>query len=377
MVIELTAEQVDAKEQFRAFVDREIAPLAGISDREERLHPQVLSRMAEAGYLGSMLPTTYGGMGLDEVAIGVLNEEVGRGCTSARNLLTVHGMLSLALLRWGTEEQKNNWLYKLAKGDVIGAFALSEPDVGSDARSIQTTALEDGDCFVLNGSKKWITMGMIADVFLVFAKHDGKPSAFLVEANTPGFTREPIKGMLGSRGSELAQLTFDNVRIPKDNLVGKLGIGLSHVALSCLDYGRYTVAWGCVGLAQACFEACVSYAKSRQQFGKSLGEFQLIQKMLTEMAVAVKGARLHCYHAGYLKQVGDPDSIMETWVAKYAASTMVSKVAADAVQIHGGNGCHDSFPIERYYRDAKINEIIEGSTQVHEYLIARNILNTM
>lgn len=377
MIIELTEAQVAWQEQFRAFVDKGIVPYAGQNDKEEILHPAVVAGMRDAGYLGSMLPEAYGGMGLDEVSLGVLNEEVGRGCTSARNLLTVHGMVGLAILRWGTQEQKDAWLPRLARGEIIGAFGLSEPDVGSDAKSIHTTAVEDGDEYVITGSKKWITMGMIADVFLIFAQFEGKPTAFLVESTRAGFGRTPILGMMGSRGSMLAELQLDNVRIPKSNLVGKLGTGLSHVALSCLDYGRYTVAWGCIGLAQACLEASVEYAKTRQQFGKPLGEFQLIQKMLTEMVVSIKGARLLCYRSGYLKQIGDPDSILETWTAKYAASVMVTKVSGDAVQIHGGNGCHDSYPVERYYRDAKINEIIEGSTQVHEYLIARNLLQTM
>ncbi|PWK05379.1 acyl-CoA dehydrogenase family protein [Tumebacillus permanentifrigoris] len=377
MIIELTEKQVEWQEQFRAFVDKSIVPYAAQIDKEEILHPAVVAGMRETGYLGSMLPQAYGGLGLDEVSLGVLNEEVGRGCTSTRNLLTVHGMVGLAILRWGTQEQKDQWLPKLARGEIIGAFGLSEPDVGSDAKNIQTTAVEDGDDYVLSGTKKWITMGMIADVFLIFAQFEGKPTAFLVESTRANFTRTPIRGMMGSRGSMLAQLEMDNVRIPKENLVGKLGTGLSHVALSCLDYGRYTVAWGCIGLAQACLEASVAYAKSRQQFGKPIGEFQLIQKMLTEMVVSIKGARLLCYRSGYLKQIGDPDSILETWTAKYASSVMVTKVAGDAVQIHGGNGCHDGYPIERYYRDAKINEIIEGSTQVHEYLIARNLLQTM
>lgn len=377
MIIELTEEQRSLQEKFREFVDREIVPYAAENDREEHLNPSMVRKMAEAGLMGSMLPTTVGGGGFDDITIGLLNEEVGRGCTSARNLLTVHGMMGLALLRWGTPEQKKAWLPLLANGEKIGAFGLSEPEVGSDAKSIQTTAVLDGDEWVLNGVKRWITMGMLADVFLIFAQVNGQPTAFIVESDRPGFSRKPITGMLGSRGSMLAELHMNNCRIPKDNLVCKVGMGLSHVALSCLDYGRYTVAWGCIGLAQACLEACLQYVKTREQFGKKLGEFQLIQKMITEMVVQIKASRLLCLQAGYLKQVGDPDGIMETWVAKYSASVMVSKVAGDTVQIHGGNGCHQDYPVERFYRDAKINEIIEGSTQVHEYLIARNVLQSV
>lgn len=377
MRTELTEEQLDWQEKFREFADREVAPHAARNDREERLEPSIVQALIDTGYIGSMIPRDYGGMGLDNVTIGVLNEEIGRTCSGTRTLLTVHGMMALALLRWGTKEQKQHWLPKLAKGEVIGAFALSEPDVGSDAKSVKTTAVLDGDEIVINGTKKWITMGQIADVFLVFARHEDQPTAFIVEADRAGFSRTSITGMMGSRGSVLAMLHFDNCRIPKDHMVGKPGTGLSHVALACLDYGRYTVAWGCIGLAQACLEASVRYAKTREQFGAPIGDNQLIQKMITEMVVQIKAARLLCYHAGYLKDVGDPDSIMETWNAKYLSSVMSTKVALDAVQIHGGNGVHQDYPVERFLRDAKINEIIEGSTQVHEFLIAKNVMRAM
>ncbi|ARU60248.1 acyl-CoA dehydrogenase [Tumebacillus avium] len=376
MKTQLTDLQQSLKNEFRAFADEFVAPYAAYNDREERLHETIIPNMIERGYLGSMLPAEHGGLGYDNVTIGALNEELGRVCVSARVLLTVHGMVALALLRWGSREQKETLLPKIAKGEVIGAFALSEPETGSDAKSVKTTAVLDGDEYVLNGRKKWISMGMRADLFLVIAGLDGKPTAFLVEGDRAGFSRTHMKGLMGSRGSEIAELTFEDVRIPKANLVGREGMGLTGVALSCLDYGRYTVAWGCIGLAQACFEASASYAKNRHQFGAPIGENQLIQKMITEMVTQITAARLLCYHAGYLKDIGDPDSIMETWNAKYLSSVMVSKIAADAVQIHGGNGVHPDYPVERYYRDAKINEIIEGSTQIHEFLIAKNVLRT-
>ncbi|MFD2169926.1 acyl-CoA dehydrogenase family protein [Tumebacillus lipolyticus] len=377
MKTELTAEQLARKEEFRAFADEHVIPYAAWNDREERLHESIVPKMIETGYIGSMLPTEYGGMGLDNVTLGILNEELGRACASTRVLLTVHGMVALALQRWGSREQRDFYLHKLAKGELIGAFALSEPDVGSDAKSVKTTAVADGDDILLNGSKKWISMGQLADLFLVIASYDGQPTAFLVEADRAGFSRKPMTGLMGSRGSMLAELTFEDCRIPKSNIVGRVGMGLTGVALSCLDYGRYTVAWGCIGLAQACLEASVQYAKTRHQFGAPIGENQLIQKMITEMVVQVRSARLLCYHAGYLKDVMDPDSIMETWNAKYLSSVMVTKVATDAVQIHGGNGVHSDYPVERYFRDAKINEIIEGSTQIHEFLIAKNVMRSM
>jgi glutaryl-CoA dehydrogenase (non-decarboxylating) len=357
MKLELTPAQLEWQEQFSAFVDSKIVPLADANDREERIHPDMLASMVKAGYVGSMLPTQYGGMGLDNLTCGILNEEIGRGCSSARSLLTVHGMVSLAILRWGTEQQRNHWLPRMASGTVLAAFGLTEPGAGSDAKNIETTAVLDGDEYVLSGRKKWITVAQLADLFLIFAKCDGKPAAFLVERESPGLT-------------VIAEVVMDDCRIPKHHLLGQVGMGLTHIALPCLDYGRFTIACGCVGLAQACLEAAVEYGSTRVQFGRPLQDNQLVQKMVTEMAVQVKAARLLCYKAGYLRDAGDPDSIMETWTAKYFASTMLMKIVSDTVQIHGANGCHNGYPVERYFRDAKINEVIEGTTQMHEMLIA-------
>lgn len=372
MKIELTCEQIALRDEFKAFTEDEIIPYAGQNDRNERLPPETAGKLAGKGYLGSMLPKEYGGAGMDMITLGLLNEEIGRGCSSVRSLLTVHGMVALAILKWGTDELKDRWLHKMSSGQIIGAFGLTEPNVGSDAKSIEATAVENGESYILNGTKKWTTMGQIADLFLIFASCGNKPAAFLVERGSPGFSTTPIKGLLGSRASMIAELHMDNCTIPRGNLIGSVGTGLSHVALSSLDYGRYTVAWGCVGLGQACLEACIRYARKRKQFGEPLRQHQLIQKMITEMVVNVSAARLMCLNAGYLKDILDPDSIMETWNAKYFASAMVSKAAGDAVQIHGGNGCYGEYPVERYYRDAKINEIIEGSGQMHEVLIATN-----
>jgi alkylation response protein AidB-like acyl-CoA dehydrogenase len=372
MKIELTPEQLTWQKEFSDFVVNDIIPFADQNDREECINAQMQEKLARRGYLGSMLPKEYGGMGLDNVTLGILNEEVGRGCSSVRSLLTVHGMVALALERWGSQEQKDKWLHRMAKGEIIGAFALTEPNVGSDAKSIESVAELSGDHYIINGKKKWTTMGQIADIFLVYAQCGGKPTAFIVEKDTPGFSRKPIKGLLGARASMIAELSFDNCKIPRENLVAREGIGLSHVALSALDYGRYTIAWGCVGLGQACLEESVRYTRKRKQFGQPLRQCQLIQKMITEMVVSIKAARLMCFSAGYLKDVGDPESIMETWNAKYLASKMAVQVASDAVQIHGGNGCYREYAVERHYRDAKINEIIEGTSQMHEVLIATN-----
>ncbi len=370
MVIRLTKEQQCRQAEFKAFADQEILPYAEQNDREERIPRDIINKLAERGYLGCMIPKEYGGSGMNMITIGILNEELGRGCSSVRSVLTVQGMVALAILRWGTEEQRKCWLPCMASGEVIGAFGLTEPDTGSDAKNIKSLAVIQGDEYIINGRKKWITMGQIADLFLIFARLEDKVTAFLVERNTPGFSIKPITGMLGARATMIAEISMENCRIPKENIIGRAGTGMTHVALSSLEYGRYTVAWGCVGIGQACLEESIKYSRERKQFDVPLRQHQLIQKMITEMMVEVKAARLMCYNAGYLKDEEEPDSIMETWAAKYIASRMATKVAADAVQIHGANGCHRGHPVERHYRDAKINEIIEGTTQVHEILIA-------
>lgn len=348
-----------------------MAPHADRFDREERLPPELVKEAARQGYLGALLPAEVGGAGMDAVTFGLLNEEVGRGCSSLRSLLTVHGMVARTLYRWGGQEQKRRWLSPLASGAAVAAFALTEPEAGSDAQSITTSATPLADSYRLDGRKRWVTFGQVADLFLVFARCESQPAAFLVERGRPGLHVEPIRGVLGTRASMLAELTFEDCRIPKENLVGRVGFGLSPVASSALDYGRYSVAWGCVGIAQACREASLKYAGERRQFGVYLKEHQLIQRMLTGMIVNVKAARLLCHQAGLLRDKGDPQSVTETFVAKYFAAKTATRAAADAVQLHGANGCGGDYPVQRYLRDATIMEIIEGSTQVQETTIAR------
>lgn len=371
MKIELTPEQKQAQVAFRAFVEKEIVPIADQYDREEHTPAALIKQVAQQGYLGALIPQENGGTGMDMITFGLLNEEVGRGCSSVRSLLTVHSMVSHALLRWGNKQQKARWLPALASGEMLGAFALSEPDVGSDAGSIETTALPDGDYYVLNGQKKWTTYGQIADLFLVFAQCNGKVSAFLVHRDTPGLSTQPITGMLGTRASMLAEIHLQQCRVHRENLIGGRGFGLAAVATSALDIGRYSVAWGCVGLAQACLEASLKYTSERKQFDTYLKEHQLIQQMISEMITNVKAARLLCCNAGYLKDSGDPHTIMETWIAKYFASTTAARAANDAVQIHGANGCSAAYAVQRYLRDSKIMEIIEGSTQIQQITIAK------
>lgn len=372
MQIELTSKQKDAQAAFEAFADEAIFPYADQFDREERVPREVIDRFARQGYLGAVLPEDVGGMGLDMITFGLLNEAIGRACSSVRGLLTVQSMVAYALLRWGNPNQKRDWLPRLASGETLGAFALTEPNIGSDAKHIETTAERRGDSFIINGRKKWITFGQLADVFLVFTQCEGKHAAFLVERDRPGLSTKPLLGLLGTRASMIAEVHLDSCEVPRENMIGGRGFGIIGVALSALDLGRYTIAWGSVGIGQACLNASLKYASERRQFGEPLQRHQLIQEMIANMVTQVKAARLLCYRAGYLKDIDDPSATAETLVAKYFASTMAPRVASDAVQIHGGNGCGSDYPVQRYLRDAKVMEIIEGSNQMQQVMISRN-----
>ncbi len=370
MEMQLTTWQREQQAAFRTFAEEAIMPQADRFDQEERVPFAFLQRIGQQGYLGAIVPQEYGGTDMDMVTFGLLNEEVGRACSSVRSLLTVHSMVAYAILKWGTPQQRKQWLPQLATGALIAAFGLSEPRVGSDAASVETSAVLAGDSYILTGQKRWITYGQVAHLFLIFAQCEGKHVAFLVESNTPGLTVKPICGILGTRASLLAELSLENCRVPRENMVGGKGFGLIAVATTALDLGRYSVAWGSVGAAQACLEASLRYTSERKQFGRALREHQLIQQMITEMITNVKAARLLCYQAGYLKDRGDPHTVMETWIAKYFASKTFAQAASDAVQIHGAYGCSSEYPVQRYFRDAKVMEIIEGSTQIQQITIA-------
>lgn len=371
MKLELTPQQALDKATFRAFVDKEIFPYADEFDRQQSIPLTLIEKIGKEGYLGLNLPARNSGSGKDMITLGLLHEEVGRACSSVRSLLTVHGMVAQSILRWGDQLLKERWLSRLATGEIIGAYGLTEPNVGSDAQSVESQAMAFREFYVLNGQKKWISFGQIADLFLIFARCEGKPTAFLVERDTPGFSIKPISGMLGTRASMLAELHFNDCRVPKENVVGREGFGFSHILPMTLDFGRYSVAWGCVGIAQACLDACVRYTGERKQFGAYLKDHQLIRQMITDMITNIKAARLLCYQAGYYKDAGDPRTLTETLIAKYFASTMVTRVANNAVQIHGAHGCSSEYSVQRYLRDAKVMEIIEGSTQLLEVSIAQ------
>jgi glutaryl-CoA dehydrogenase (non-decarboxylating) len=369
-------ERTGQRGAFRAVFDSVVASRATEFDREGYVPPDVIAELASRGYLGFVVPTHLGGVGGSMATLGVLHEEAGRACSSVRSLLTVHSMVSYAILRWGNHVQQQNWLPVLANGGMIAAFGLSESGAGSDIGSIETTAVRRDNVYVLNGGKKWTTFGQIADLVLVFAKCEGKHSAFLVERTRPGFSASPISGLLGVRGSMLAELAFEDVEVPLENLVGRPGFGMAAVGATALDLGRYSVACGCVGIIQACVEASVRYASKRRQFDNLLKDHQLIARLVARMATDLKAARRLCERAGALKDAGDPATISETLVAKYFAAGAAMRAAAEAVQIHGANGCSSEYSVERLFRDAKIMEVIEGSSQLQEIMISQHIFNT-
>ncbi|WP_394839101.1 acyl-CoA dehydrogenase family protein [Pendulispora rubella] len=365
-----TASVTEHATEFRAFVERHVAPFADDAHRQQRTRPETITALAEHGYLGAAIPREFGGRGYGALALGILAGELGRGCSSLRSLLTVHTMVAQSILRWGSRAQKETWLPRLASGTTLGALALSEPNVGSDAKSVQTRAVVEGDDVVLTGHKTWTTYGQLAHLFLVFARSEEGPSAYLVERDTPGLSVAPIEDLLGIRASMTASLRFDGCRVPRDRMVGRPGLGTSHVAAAALDSGRYTVAWGCVGILEACLEASIAYTRDREQFGVALREHQLVRQKITDMMTGYHAAKALCVEAGTLRETRDPRAMAQTSIAKYFASTAAMRAATDAVQLHGANGCSGDYPLQRYLGDAKIMEIIEGSSQIQQITIA-------
>ncbi|MFI9504582.1 acyl-CoA dehydrogenase family protein [Nocardia sp. NPDC052566] len=355
--------------EIRGFVDEFVAPRAGEFDRDGRIDPAVLAACAARGLWGAVLPSAQGGTGTGMTALAELHEEIGRGCSSLRSLLTVHSMVLYALDRWGTEKAKARWKADMVAGNALGAFCLTEPAAGSDFTALEADAERDGDDWIINGHKLWITGGQLADVLLVFARTASGPAAFLVAADAPGVQRIPVHEITGTRGSQLAELVFEDCRVTGDDLVGPIGMGLP-IATGVLDIGRFSVAAGCVGILQACLESCVSYANTRRQGGGLLREHQLVQQLIATIATNTRAARLLVWQAARLKDAGSPDTLMATCIAKQFAATAAVAAANDAVQLHGARGCTDRYPVGRYLRDAKVMEIIEGSTQVQHLLIA-------
>ena len=365
----LTEWQRGKQKEFSSFVARNVAPFAESWDREQRIPGHVIAQMARAGYLGCSLPREHGGQGWDLVTFGLLHEAFGRGSSALTGVLTVQSMVWAALSKWGTAEQKRTWLGPLAKGKIIGAFALTEPAVGSAMQTLGARLDRNAGGLVLNGTKKWISCAQFASVFLVFAKFDQQPVACLVPRGSPGLRVEPISDLMGFRASGLALLHFEDVAVPDGNLVGKPGFALSHVAPVGLQQGRLSTACSALGLLRGCFEESTAYAATRRIGETSAGELGMVRSLIARMGADLEAATALCYQACRAADERIPEALENTLIAKYFASRAAVRAASDAVQIRGASGCHASSAVSRYYRDAKILEIIEGTTQVHEDLL--------
>jgi len=366
------------RKMVREFALREIAPTIKEHDREQTFDRSLLDKMAEQGLLGICLPVKYGGAGMDYISLGVACEELERVDTSARVIMSVHvGLNSLALLQWATEAQKQRYLVPQAMGERIGTYALTEPNAGSDAAAIQTTARKEGDSYILNGEKMWISLADVADSFIIIAytdrsqKHRGM-SAFIVDRDMPGVSTGTIHGKLGVRAGNTGFISMQDVPVPAENRLGEEGEGFK-IAMSALDNGRYTVAWGAVGLTQACLDASAKYANEREAFGVCIGQHELVQQMIAKMVQRVDAGRLLCLKAGWMKNQGQRNT-RETSLAKWYACDASFDSAADAVQIHGAYGYSDEYDVERYLRNSKGAVIYEGSREIQQILQAQYAL---
>jgi len=372
----LSEEQNRKYAEFQAFAAANVAPLAGDWDKAQRIPDAAVAQLGRTGYLGASIPTEFGGQGWDAVTFGLLNEALGRQDSAYTGILTVQSMFSMAVLKWGTAEQRAKWLPPLAKGEMIGAFALTEPSVGSDLQSMTTEyrRSDKGDGLILSGEKKWITCAQMAGVFLIFGKLEQKPVACIVPRESPGFEIEPIKDLMGFRAAGLGRLRFHDVAIPAANIVAKPGFAFSHVAPIGLQFGRLSTACSALGLLRGCFEESTDYAVSRKVSGQRVGDFGMIQSMLAKMGTDLEAAKLLCWSACRAEDDHLADTFTKAFLAKYFTSKAVVTASADAVQIRGASGCHESSPVARYYRGSKIMEIIEGTTQVHEYILGKGFI---
>jgi butyryl-CoA dehydrogenase len=374
---ELTDEQRLIRETARDFADGEIVPRARENDRNEHFDTELVQKIADMGFLGAIVPEEYGGRGVDYRTYGLIVEEIGRGDSAMRTVVSVvTSLVCSSIARWGSEEQKRDWLPRLCSGEALGCFGLTEPDTGSDAANLKTRAEKVNGSWRISGGKMWISLGNYAKLALVFAqtdpaqKHRGI-ACFLVPTDSEGFSTQEIHHKLGLRGSDTAELSLDAVEVPDSALMGEVGDGFK-IAMSALDSGRYSVAAGCVGICQGCLEASVAYSKERTQFDRPIASFQLVQEMLADMVVETEAARGLVWRAGWLKDQGKPTTT-ETSVAKLYATEAAVKCANTAIQVHGGSGYVDDYPVERYLRDARVTTLYEGTSQIQKLIIGRAV----
>src|SRR5213082_1488608 len=378
MEFDLTDEQRLIQETVRSFVDERVLPNAVENDLAHRLDMDVIEGMAELGLLGIVIPEEYGGAGLDFVCEALSCEEIERGEAAFRTLISVHvGLNSLALLKYGTPEQHERWLAPQARGEKIACFGLTEPAAGSDVAAMKTTARRDGDTYVLNGQKNWISYATVADHALVFAKTDTSAghkgiSAFVLEKGMKGFTTADTENKLGIWAGSTGELFFENVEVPVENLIGEEGQGFE-VAMHSLDQGRFTVAAGGVGVVRACLERSVEYARERETFGQAIGHYQFVQDMIAEMVLGYETSKLLVMQAAWLKNEGQRNT-RETSLAKWHATESAFRAAHLAIQVHGAYGYSAEYGIERYFRNARAPIIYEGTTQIHKMMQAEHAL---
>jgi glutaryl-CoA dehydrogenase (non-decarboxylating) len=372
----LTDEHRMVQQMVRDFAQREVAPIIKEYDRKQEMAPCVLQRMGELGILGICIPVRYGGQGMDYIALGLTCEELEAVDSTLRVVMSVHmGLNSMGLLQWGTEEQKQRFLVPQAQGTKVACFGLTEPGAGSDVAGMHSTARQDGDEYVINGEKMWISLATKAHHCLWVARtnsetpdpHDGL-SAFVVELDRPGVSRGDIHGKLGVRAGSTGWIACQDVHVPAGNRVGEEGEGFK-IAMSCLDNGRYTVAAGATGLIRACLEASVKYAHERQAFGREIGKFQLIQQKIATMVESYDAARLLYLRAGWMKNQGLRNT-RETSLAKWFATDASFNAASEAIQVHGAYGYSDEYDVERYLRNSKGAVIYEGTSEIHQLMQA-------
>lgn len=375
MDFELTDEQQLVRDTAREFAEREIAPRARDNSREQRFDTDLVAKIAAQGYLGAIVPREYGGAELDHLTYGLVVEQVGRACSAMRTVVSVQtSLVCSVIVKFGTEEQKQDLLPRLCSGEILGCFALTEPDTGSDAANQRTRATRVDGGWRINGSKMWISNGNVAKLALVFAQTDPALAhkgiaCFLVDTDQEGFVPTPIHGKMGMHGADTAAIALDDVFVPEDMVLGQVGDGFK-IAMTSLDSGRYSVAAGCVGICQGSLDESVRYAKERQQFGRPIASFQLVQAMIAEMRVKTDAARMLVWRAGWLKDQGRPNTT-ETSIAKLFATEAAVWCANEAIQVHGGAGYVDDHPVERYFRDSRVTTLYEGTSQIQKLIIGR------
>lgn len=366
---------INIQERLKLFSESEIKPRAREIDLEQKMPIDLIKKIAEQKFFSVVFPETLGGYDIDPVEFGLFLEDAGKYCSNVRNLFLVNmSMVGLSILKWGTPKQINEWIPQIMAGTKIGAFSITEPEVGSDSININTTFQKKGNEYIINGKKKWTTLGGIADLFLVVAKNKSEIGVFIVEKDRKGICIEEIKGLLGNRGSHIAEIDFSNVAVSQENILGDIETGLNKVVTFAFETARYCASWSSIALAQACLEEMISYSRKRSQFGKKIRTFQFVQEIIGNAVINIHAAKALALYAGKLRKENSVLAFDETNITKVFCSRIVNEIAADAIQIHGGNGYCSEYPVERYFREAKAFEIIEGTTQILLQLISKNAL---